>query len=468
MMRSVSARGAWVAALLCAATMGLGCGKKGDDGKGSGTAAASASASGSASGSASAVASASGSGSASGSASAAAPPQGTVNLVPQGASGLSAIQTSNAPKVDPKQWGDPTKIAAPKVAPAAPKMSGLMAGGGAEPTGFSVVYDDDDGSDPVATKIEGVLRDNQVFEKIAQSLNATIKIPRAIPIQFTKCGVVNAFYDPSQNRIIMCREFLSYLADVFKPVAKDTTELGNGIVGAMIFAFFHETGHCLIDQLQLPATGREEDAVDDFSTYVLSTNDETAQMALAGAYWFHLQAQSGDQTPFSDEHAFDDQRFYNIICHIYGSDPDKYKGMIDSGTLPAERAQRCPDEYKKIHKAWETLLKPYLTESAAQNASENAGEQPAAPPPVAAADQHQISCQQAVDNGLMLYLNDLKEQAKTWTQDQIDKANEQLKEQLPQVEAKLVETCNTKNWDDATRQCLMQATDWTAAQKCGS
>src|SRR5215213_9965570 len=40
--------------------------------------------------------------------------------------------------------------------------------------------------------------------------------------------------------------------------------------GAMMFVFFHEFGHMAIDLLKLPSTGPEEDAVDEFSTLILT------------------------------------------------------------------------------------------------------------------------------------------------------------------------------------------------------
>ena len=41
------------------------------------------------------------------------------------------------------------------------------------------------------------------------------------------------------------------------------------ISGGTLGIFFHELGHGLIDMLQLPVTGREEDVVDEFATMLL-------------------------------------------------------------------------------------------------------------------------------------------------------------------------------------------------------
>jgi len=452
MKQIISARGAWAAVLVCAATLAFGCSKKGDDKKKDDSAEKSKEGD---KGKDTAKSDDKGKDTAKpdDKSAAAKPPPAGANVATN-TQGFSQIQTQEPPKVDPKDHGDPSKIAPPDKLP---QMRGFT---GQAPTGFTVSYTDS--SDAQHQQFGQILKDNQVFEKIALSLNSTVKMPRQIDIQLTDCGVVNAFYDPSSHRIIMCYEFMSYLADVFKPVAKDTDELGNAILGAMIFAFFHETGHCLIDQLEIPATGREEDAVDGFSTYILvAGGDASVKMALAGAYWFQLQQQSGgDQTPFSDEHALDMQRFYNILCWIYGSDPDKYKDFVGDGNLPEDRAARCPDEYGKLKKAWEKLLAPYLSDAAAQNAGA-----PEEPPP-ATATEHAVACKDAVDHALQLYIASLDEQYKNASQEEIDQVVEQLKQTLPQQEQQLVDKCDKEDWPDKSRQCLMDAQDLASAQKC--
>lgn len=46
------------------------------------------------------------------------------------------------------------------------------------------------------------------------------------------------------------------------------------VTGAVFFAFLYELGHALVDQLELPVTGKEEDAVDQLAAVIL---DEGAQ-----------------------------------------------------------------------------------------------------------------------------------------------------------------------------------------------
>jgi len=249
--------------------------------------------------------------------------------------------------------------------PAEEKIS-LKGFGTTENAGFKVTYN----PSKVANheKYRAVFEQNRVFEQVAEGLNKTIRIPYSIDINTVSCNTINAFYDPNNKRIIMCYELVDYFLGVFKPKAKNDTELGNAVMGATIFSFFHETGHGLIHILELPAVGREEDSADQLATLILiAAGDEGVSMALSGAYWFQLQSESDRKMPFWDEHAFDGQRFYNILCMIYGSDPTKYANFVSSGTLPKDRAARCPEEYVKLNKAWEKLLQPHLTNGAAIN-----------------------------------------------------------------------------------------------------
>ncbi|MET0284227.1 MAG: DUF4344 domain-containing metallopeptidase, partial [Polyangiales bacterium] len=59
------------------------------------------------------------------------------------------------------------------------------------------------------------------------------------------------------------------------------------------------------------------------------------------------------------EHSLNQQRFYQILCLVYGSNPRAYQALVSDGVLPASRAQRCPAEYAQKSAAWEQLLEPW-------------------------------------------------------------------------------------------------------------
>ena len=210
---------------------------------------------------------------------------------------------------------------------------------------------------------EGFMAD-KALENLTAGLNRLIKLPTDITITFTQCGVENAFYEPSTRRIKMCYELYEHFIVLFLPLAKSEEDLAKAVEGALNFVLFHELGHALSDVLNLPITGKEEDAVDQLATFILAVGDDQNEgTALQGAFWFSLEArQRGPtvgQSAFADEHSLNEQRYFNIVCWVYGRNREANQALVDEGFLPIERAQRCPGEYAKIVKSWSTLLAPY-------------------------------------------------------------------------------------------------------------
>lgn len=119
---------------------------------------------------------------------------------------------------------------------------------------------------PEYAKLQDTLKKGRVLESLADNLNQVIALPTDITLSLDECSEVNAFYDPEKQRIHICYELLEHFANAFAPDAKSEDELDAAISGATMFTFFHELGHALIHVLDLPVTGKEEDAVDQLST----------------------------------------------------------------------------------------------------------------------------------------------------------------------------------------------------------
>jgi hypothetical protein len=141
--------------------------------------------------------------------------------------------------------------------------------------------------------------------------------------------------------------------------------------GAMISIFFHEAGHMLISELDLPAIGPEEDAADEFATFFLTSQLQAASeeeksvyaaIVYAGALFWKISAARKDisQFPFYDEHAPEARRYYNVLCIATGADPLRFIPMAVKDGVPENRLAECAAEYKKKYAAWETLIKPHM------------------------------------------------------------------------------------------------------------
>ena len=209
------------------------------------------------------------------------------------------------------------------------------------------------------------LRKGRVLEGIVADLNSTFALPADIKVNFSECGQANAFYDPNRRSISMCYELVESFYDIFRDEEDNQEELDDAVAGATVFVFFHELGHALVDVLDLPVTGKEEDAVDQLSLFVLTDGtDDGEKAALDGARMFLMEGDEEgtkiDDLPFWDEHSLGQQRFYNIICGVYGQNPSKYEVLVTERVLPESRAERCEGEYQQIEKSWGRLLAPHI------------------------------------------------------------------------------------------------------------
>lgn len=227
--------------------------------------------------------------------------------------------------------------------------------------------------------IEQMLREAQLFDVTVDELNETLGLPTDLEIVFLECGTVNAFYSSDETRILMCYELVQFFAEQFAALYEKEEEIENAVADSTIFVFHHELGHALVHLLEIPITGKEEDAVDDLATLVLLHEWEGgADSALNAAESFYMigeaQETSPDETaveqlPYYDEHSLGKQRYYQIACIVYGSNPEEHAHLVGDA-LPEERAVRCPSEYQQKATSWERLLADHFAAGDPEDADE--------------------------------------------------------------------------------------------------
>ncbi|MCB9377588.1 MAG: hypothetical protein H6511_02335 [Holophagales bacterium] len=222
-----------------------------------------------------------------------------------------------------------------------------------------------DVSDPTFREWRAELQADKVLESLEADLNSGLKIPADVTITVGECGTENAFYQPQERAIVVCWELIRDFYDGARELGWSEEAAQEAAENATEFFFYHELGHALIHVLDLPTTGREEDAVDQLSVYVLATEGDDGpapalDAALAFLAWAEEADAAGAQAAFWDEHSLDKVRFFNIVCWVYGTAPGRYQDLVSKGTLPANRAERCPGEWAQIDKSWSQLLAPSL------------------------------------------------------------------------------------------------------------
>jgi hypothetical protein len=58
-------------------------------------------------------------------------------------------------------------------------------------------------------------------------------------------------------------------------------------------------------------------------------------------------------------HPYFSQRYYNMLCLAYGSDPSRHQDLVERGRLPQRRAESCRVEYLRAASGWGTVLDAY-------------------------------------------------------------------------------------------------------------
>ena len=219
-----------------------------------------------------------------------------------------------------------------------------------------------------------MLTDQQVLERVREVL-ARIRWPSTLRLEIKGCeGDSNAWYE--DGAITVCYE---YLHDMWKSAnssrrpAYVTRE--DAFIGPVVDTFLHEAGHAIFDLLKIPVLGREEDAADQFAAYVVLqfAGDKRKKLIIGSAYGYAsiLRVRNvrdltrprlgfGRHITHADEHGTPAQRLYNLLCIAYGYDKNTFADVVNKGYLPADRAERCEDEYSQVDFAYRTLIAPHV------------------------------------------------------------------------------------------------------------
>lgn len=211
-------------------------------------------------------------------------------------------------------------------------------------------------------EIDRQVKNEKLLEKAADKLNQSLILPYDINLITKDCGEVNAFYDDDKHSVTVCYELMEHFYNAFRSDGLSEQKAYDKMFDAVRFAFLHEIGHALIDAYNLPITGNEEDAADRCSSFInlteLGEDGVNAVLAAADAFAIESRNSSGKRN-MADEHLLQEQRFYNSLCMLYGSNTTKYAYVVDEQYLPKERAAKCPQEYERMTDSWSNLLAPW-------------------------------------------------------------------------------------------------------------
>src|SRR5215213_2323681 len=219
-----------------------------------------------------------------------------------------------------------------------------------------------------------LLKRHGALERMRDRLSS-IRWPRTLRLELKGCdGDSNASYDDAV--ITVCYEFM---ADFWKSANSSarpqSITMPDAFVGPFFDTFLHEAGHAMFDLLKIPVLGREEDAADQISTYLMLQfpAEEKRRLILGSAYSYASELRVRNvrdlyrpRISFSrhiasaNEHSTPAQRLFNLLCIAYGSDKELFAELVEKNYLPKERAEMCADEYRQVDFAYRTLIEPHV------------------------------------------------------------------------------------------------------------
>lgn len=186
-----------------------------------------------------------------------------------------------------------------------------------------------------------------------------------------KHNAVSAFVIPHGLRLNLPRYWrslpvfrLSLLVLALLPLsipanAQDVDEQEAFVEANILSIFYHELGHAVIDLMQVPIYGQEEDAADVMAVLLINELFEEAaaqSIAYDSAFGFINDPKQIEEVAYWDLHGPDEQRYYNHVCLFYGANAEERETLADDLGLPKERAETCSEEFALAHDSWSAIF----------------------------------------------------------------------------------------------------------------
>lgn len=214
-------------------------------------------------------------------------------------------------------------------------------------------------------QLQGDWINNRILESMADQFSRLYTLSQPLKIALGECGVPNAYYKPDIKMIVLC---LDLIPDLVERVRREQgtrlsrDAINDVVLGAFVFVVFHELGHAIIDIEKLPVLGREEDAADQISAYLILQEPALADRGVAGGLFFFSKPTSSlpgffSQRHMSGEHALNPQRAANLACAAYGKEPSRFVWAMQAARVTNERAVRCSGEYARLDRSVRELLR---------------------------------------------------------------------------------------------------------------
>ena len=212
------------------------------------------------------------------------------------------------------------------------------------------------------------MQDRRILETVAALLNS-FRLPRELTLEVRGCnGRENAWY--GFDRASFCYEYVDLIQRHAPKVATPGgVQRADAIVAAVIDTLFHEAAHGIFDLLEIPVMGREEDAADFFSIYLMLQFPPDDARRLIEGIAFNMGSEARkdfSERPvpqkFAGPHGPNVQRHYNVLCLAYAANQALFNNVVPAG-LPPWRARTCWEEWAMLKRSFTKLILPHVDEA---------------------------------------------------------------------------------------------------------
>lgn len=209
------------------------------------------------------------------------------------------------------------------------------------------------------------LKQARLLEQFQEYLSP-LRLPQRVNLKVQGCnGWANATF--WGDDIIVCYEYFEFIMKFAPTEDRHGLTPRDALIGATVDVFLHEVGHAVLQILEIPFFGGEEDVADYFATYVmLKFNKEDARRLILGASFISgnealkMQSEAPELRLLAASHSLPAQRHFNRWCLAYGFDPVLFADAITRNMMPRSRSANCRYEYLTNERAFNALIMPYI------------------------------------------------------------------------------------------------------------
>ena len=168
--------------------------------------------------------------------------------------------------------------------------------------------------------------------------------------------------------VLLCGA-LPAVAQTAGPGKKGLEEQRRFAANNALFVIYHEVAHLLIQQLDLPVLGREEDAADNMASWTLLNHgtaraSQTLKDAVRGWFLSGIQYRSGSaESDYAAAYLLDKQRAYQIVCMMVGKDPAAFSAIARDYGLSPDRQTTCGWDYESVDRGLRSVLARHSSRS---------------------------------------------------------------------------------------------------------